>query len=121
MSEKTVPLEQTVDFNAPILDMDDEPIVQGEGGEVMRIGDACVNALMATLEGDKSDGVQKLKRYNLARKIKGSADDDDYPAVHLTNKQKTLIEGQAEQVYTSLIYARVFEALNGSTNEEDDD
>jgi len=121
MSEqkKTVPMPEMIDFDAPILDMDDNPVIS-EDGIKMRIGEACVNSLMAALPDDKSDGVQKLKRYNLARKIKGSSDDEDYPTVHLTSKQKTLILGQAEQIWSVLIYSRIHESLEGSVDEEEE-
>ena len=118
--DKTVvPMPEMIDFDAPILDMDDQPI-KGEDDRVMRIGEAAVNSLMAALPDDKSDGVQKLKRYNLARKIKGSADDEEYPRVHLSSKQKTLVLGQAEQLWSTLIYSRIHEALEGDTSEKDD-
>jgi len=117
--EKTLAMPEMIDFDAPILDMNDASVVSEEG-ITMRIGEACVNSLMATIPEDKSDGVQKLKRYNLARKIKGSADDEEYPQVHLTSKQKTLILGQAEQIWSTLIYSRIHEALEGSSEEEDE-
>ena len=118
--EKTIPMPEMIDFDAPILDMNDVPVVSEEGA-TMRIGEACVNSLMAAVPDDKSDGVQKLKRYNLARKIKGSSDDEDYPKVHLSSKQKTLILSQAEQIWSVLIYSRIHEALEGETASEEDD
>ena len=116
--EKTIAMPEMIDFDAPILDMNDVPVVSEEGE--MRIGEACVNSLMATIQDDKSDGVQKLKRYNLAKKIKGSSDDEDYPTVHLSSKQKTLILGQAEQIWSVLIYSRIHEALEGSVDDEEE-
>ena len=117
--EKTLAMPEMIDFDRPILDMDDNPVVT-EDGRSMAIGEACVNSLMAAIPDDKSDGVQKLKRYNLARKFKGSADDEEYPTVHLSSKQKTLILGQAEQIWSTLIYSRIHEALEGSSEEEDE-
>ena len=117
--EKTIPMPEMIDFDLPILDMNDAPVT-GEDGAMMRIGEACVNSLMAAIPDDKSDGVQKLKRYNLARKIKGSSDDEDYPTVHLSSKQKTLILGQAEQIWSVLIYSRIHEALEGSVDDEEE-
>ena len=117
--EKTLAMPEMIDFDAPILDMNDAPVVSEEGA-TMRVGEACVNSLMAAIPDDKSDGVQKLKRYNLARKIKGSSDDEEYPKVHLTSKQKTLILSQAEQILSVLIYSRINEALEGSSEDEED-
>ena len=77
MSEaKTFPLDQGVDLNQPVLDINGSPIermkeeIDAGAHPVMRIGDICVNALMATPEDDKADGIQKLKRFNLARRYK---------------------------------------------------
>lgn len=117
--KKTLPMPEMIDFDLPILDMDDEPVVV-ENGSLMRIGEACVNSLMAAVPEDKSDGVQKLKRYNLARKIKGPVDDEEYPTVRLTSKQKTLILGQAELIWSALIYGRIHEALEGSVEDEEE-
>ena len=122
MSEQdnTIPMPEKIDFELPVLDMNDEPVTVEGGNGPMRIGEACVNSLMATVPDDKSDGVEKLKRYNLARKIKGSSEDEAYPAVHLNSKQKTLILSQAEQIWSALIYSRIHEALEGSAEVEDD-
>ena len=110
------------DFNLPVLDMNDEPIqTEGEDSliETLRLGDVCVNALMATLQDDNSDGIQKLKRFNLARKIKGRVD-EDYQAVQINSKQKTLVLDMAAKVYSTMIYGRLHEALEGTTETEED-
>jgi len=117
MTEKK---EHLIDFEASVLDMDDAPILVDDSTTPMKIGEACVNSLMASIPEDKSDGVEKLKRYNLARKIKGSADEEAYPAVSLNSKQKTLILSQAEQIWSALIYSRIHEALEGSTKDDEE-
>ena len=116
---KTVALG--VDFNRPILGMEDEEIQStNEDGliETLRLGDVCINALMATLPDDNADGIQKLKRFNLARKIKGKAD-EDFQSVQINSKQKTLILDMAAKVYSSLSYGRMHEALEGTTETEE--
>ena len=110
-----------VDFNRPICGMDDEEIQsQNEDGliETLRLGDVCVNALMATLPDDNADGIQKLKRFNLAKKIKGKVG-EDYQLIHINSKSKTLILDMAAKVYSSLIYGRLHEALEGTTETEE--
>jgi len=122
---KTVALDQGVDLNQPVLDINGNPIermkeeIDAGAHPVMRIGDICVNALMATPEDDKADGIQKLKRFNLARKIKGSSEDEDYPTLRLNSKNKKMIEELVEKVYPTLTYARLYEALEGNTEEEE--
>ena len=124
MTQQTKSRALGTDFNLPILDINDVPIQsEGEDGamETLRLGDVCVNALMATLsEGDTSaDGVVKLKRFNLARKIKGRAD-EDYQAVVVNSKQKQMVLDMAAKVYSTLIYGRVYEALEGTIEIEGD-
>ena len=121
MSEQPKTVALGVDFNRPICGMDDEEIQStNEDGliETLRLGDVCVNALMATLPDDNADGIQKLKRFNLARKIKGRAD-EDFQAVQINSKQKTLVLDMAAKVYSSLIYGRLHEALEGTTETEE--
>lgn len=119
MSEQTV--QDAIDFNEVLLDMDGDPIKQrNEDGEPsdLTLGDACVRSLLVTLQNDKADGTQKLKRFNLARKIKGKGTDDEYASVRLNSKEKKMILDQAEEAYTTLIYARVYEALEGTTTDD---
>ena len=121
MSEQPKTVALGVDFNRPICGMDDEEIQStNEDGliETLRLGDVCINALMATLPDDNADGIQKLKRFNLARKIKGKAD-EDFQSVQINSKQKTLVLDMAAKVYSSLIYGRLHEALEGTTETEE--
>ena len=120
MAEQHKTLALGINFNLPILGMDDEEIQStNEDGliETLRLGDVCVNALMATLPDDNADGVQKLKRFNLARKIKGRVD-EDFQSVQINSKQKTLILDMAAKVYSTIIYGRIHESLEGTTEEE---
>ena len=114
---QVVPMPKGIDFNLPILDISDEPI-KNEGGEVMSLGDMCVNALMAMLQDDNADGTQKLKRFNLARKIKGKAD-EDYQVIQMNSKNKTMILELAAKAFGTIIYGRLHEALEGTTEPEE--
>ena len=123
MSEQTQKVVALgIDFNVAITDLS-ETVIQtpGEDGavQVLRLGDVCVNALMAQPEDDKAaDGTIKLLRFNLARKIKGR--DDDYQSVQINSKQKTMILELASKVYGTMIYGRLHEALEGTTETEED-
>ena len=122
MTQQTKTVALGTDFNLPILDINDVPIQsEGEDGamETLRLGDVCVNALMATLQDDNADGIQKLKRFNLARKLKGRVD-EDYQAIQENSKQKTMILDMAAKVYSTMIYGRLHEALEGTTETEED-
>ena len=122
MTQQTKTVALGTDFNQPVLDMDDAEIQsQGEDGatETLRLGDVCVNALMATLQDDNADGTQKLKRFNLARKIKGRID-EDYQSVQINSKNKTMILDLVSKVYSTMIYGRLHEALEGTTETDED-
>ena len=116
---KVVPLKDGIDFDQCVLDMTGEAIKDAEGEITVRLGSICVNALMGTYEGDKADGTTKLKRFNLAQKIGDK--DGVFPTVHLNSKQKRLVLDMAEQVYMTLLYARIHEALEGTTDDESTD
>ena len=121
MSEQPKTVALGVNFNSPILGMENEEIQStNEDGliETLRLGDVCINALMATLPDDNADGIQKLKRFNLAKKIKGKVG-EDYQLIHINSKSKTLILDMAAKVYSSLIYGRLHEALEGTTETEE--
>ena len=122
MTQQTKTVALGTDFNQPVLDINDAEIQsEGEDGtvETLRLGDVCVNALMATLQDDNADGTQKLKRFNLARKIKGRID-EDYQAIQINSKNKTMILDMAGKVYGTMIYGRLHEALEGSTETEEE-
>ena len=123
MSEQTKTVALGTDFNQPVLDMNDAEIQsEGEDGtvETLRLGDVCVNALMATLQDDNSaDGTVKLKRFSLAKKIKGRID-EDYQSVQVNSKNKTMILDLVSKVYSTMIYGRLHEALEGTTETEED-
>ena len=122
MTQQTKTVALGTDFNQPVLDMNDAEIQsEGEDGtvETLRLGDVCVNSLMATLQDDNSDGTQKLKRFNLARKIKGRID-EDYQSIQINSKNKTMILDMAGKVYGTMIYGRLHEALEGTTETEED-
>ena len=122
MTQQTKTVALGTDFNQPVLDMNDAEIQsEGEDGtvETLRLGDVCVNSLMATLQDDNSDGTQKLKRFNLARKIKGRID-EDYQSIQINSKNKTMILDMAGKVYGTMLYGRLHEALEGTTETEEE-
>ena len=120
MSEKPKTVALATDFNRPICGLDDMPIQAENDGliETLRLGEVCCNALMAQLPDDAADGIVKLSRFNLARKIKNGVD-DDFAAVALSSKQKTMLLDMCARVYSSLVYGRVHEALEGTTETEE--
>jgi hypothetical protein len=113
---KVVKMPDGINFNQPICDINGDPIISDDG-EVLQLGDVCVNALMAQLQDDKGDGNQKLMRFTLAMKLK-AATEDDYPTLRLNSKNKTMIMDMAAWAFSTLVYGRMHEALEGTTDDE---
>jgi hypothetical protein len=105
-----------IDFEQAVLDMNGAPLIAAED-EVLRLGSVCVNALMGTFEGDKADGNEKRERFNLAQKINPT--DGLFQVVKLSSKQKRMVLDMAEKMYLTLLYVRIYEALEGSTDIDD--
>ena len=118
-----LPIKDGIDFNLILLDLNGDPLKSRDSdGESVdaKLGDMCVQALMANLQDDKADGVQKIKRFNLARKIQGSSESEIFPTMRLNSKHKKMIEELAEKCWPTLLYARIYEALEGTTEEDDE-
>ena len=62
-----------IDFNQPLLDFNNKPIQTDDDGTPLRLGEAVCEALMAVVKGEEPSGKEKLKRFNLARKIQGGS------------------------------------------------
>lgn len=116
--EKVLAMPEGIDFNAPLLDINDQPVKGQDGQTIITLGEVCCNALLANFQGDNADGTAKLKRFNLARKIKGSSEEEDFPVLRLNSSQKKMIEELVAKVYPTLTYGRVYEALEGKAEEE---
>jgi hypothetical protein len=83
------------------------------------LGRVCVNLLYGAYADDKADGVEKLRRHKLAMKI-DSDDDAVYPTATLNKKQKKIILDMAGKYLSTLLYARIHEALDGEMEDEDE-
>jgi hypothetical protein len=114
-----VKMPDGINFNQPICDINGDPIISDDG-EVLQLGDVCINALLSSLQDDKSDGTQKLKRFNLAQKLKSSSVEDDYHTLRLNSKNKTMIMDMAAKAFGVLVYGRMHEALEGTTDTDDE-
>ena len=87
----------------------------------IKLGNCCCQALWASTKDDTADGAQKIRRAKLALKIQASSDEDEpYPTLVLSSKQKKMILDQGEKMWGTLVYARIYEALEGTLSEEDD-
>lgn len=104
-----------IDFNQTLKNFKGDPLKDGNDTD-FRLGDACVTALLSPDE--KADGTQKLARFLLAQKIAGEG--DSYKEIELTSKKKALLLDLCAKMFTPLVYGRVYEILEG-TSEDDDE
>jgi len=64
-----------VNFSQPLKDLEGNTL-NNEKGKGVFLNTVCANALIASPENNKVDGVEKVKRYELAKKIMGGGDID---------------------------------------------
>jgi len=67
----------------------------------------CVEALMATLQDEKSNGEEKLKRYNLAEKIHKAQE------LEIATEDIVLLKKRVGDVYPTIIVGPAFRMLEG--------
>ena len=67
---------------------------------------AMVNAVLSPVE--RESGTDKVKKYELAKKIHNATDD-----VELTAEDISLIKGRVGEVFPALIVGQVFDILEG--------
>jgi hypothetical protein len=129
MESKMLHLEGAVDFNANVLDINGKIVYNQEFdpetkkvliGEPLTLGDVCASGLIAS----PKDGVERTQDearllWKLAQKIHGDPSDDTWGVVKLSSKQKTLILQKVFEAYNTTVYNRVWEAIEG--NSEDDE
>lgn len=116
MTEQIAEFPKGFDPRAQVLNLKDEPL-KGEEGKPFLVGDFIINALLGQLESDKAlDGKQKLNLWKLAQIVQKAQTSGKH--VRLNSKQKSLILDRAEKLYTTLIYARLYEAIEGVIEDE---
>ena len=107
-------------FEAPILNINGMPFKGESDSQPLRIGDVCCNALLASLPGDEvMEGEDKLNAFNLAAKIRGGNIDAPFETQTISSKNKMLILDRVAKAYSITVYARVHEALEGTTESVD--
>jgi len=67
---------------------------------------AMVNAILSPVE--KESGTEKVKKYELAKKIHNATDE-----VELSAEETTLIKGRVGEVFPVIIVGQVFDLLEG--------
>ena len=121
---KIVKFSEGIDFNQNLFGLNGETTIKGdsEGGRTeVTLGGVCQAALLSSV-GDKPDQTTILKQFNLAQKVGKPGKEGECGGVTVSSKDKTMILKQGEALvqagaWSILLFARVYEALEGSTEE----
>ena len=93
-----------IDFSQVFKDLEGEVVNDAKTGKPLTLAHACAEVLLAN--DTKADGLDKLKRYDLASKIyKGEKDS-------LTVEEIVLIKELAGQMFTPLIVGQLYPMLD---------
>lgn len=95
------------DFNTPITNVDGTPITDTFGkASDFTIGKACINALSADYKDEQIDGVEKMRRWSLAKSI------SDHPDYHMTVEEIALVKKLVAKMYSPIVVGPVWQALD---------
>jgi len=97
-----------IDMNQKILDIYGKEILTSEN-ESLTLRKTCVEALLLEADGEKIEGAEKLKRYQLATSIHNTPD-----YINLTVEQIALIKQRIAIGYTIIVSGRVWELLEAN-------
>jgi len=87
--------------------------IKDESGKPFTLRTAAMSSLVATLEDEKGlSGEEKLKRFELAMKIKNHPD-----PIEVTSEDTSLIKKMIARVYTTLIVGQAWQMLEGKKGE----
>jgi hypothetical protein len=95
-----------VNLSAVLKDLDGKPLPP-QDGKALKVGDACVFALVAVTQNDTADGGEKFKRWEIARKINGLLEVD--LSVEEIAKCKELVG----KTWSTVVVGAVWTALEG--------
>ena len=119
-------LEQKAGLVGRMSEDEAEELIRIRNRRPVKLGDQCVRILTGALQDDKNDGVQNLRKFQLAQRLVGKADEGDpWPTLKLSNKETTRLLAAAkamidEKRISITVYARVHEAIDGTLEEDND-
>lgn len=117
-------MKADVDFNTVLVTAYGKEMKAEEDRE-LRAGHVAINALVSSWQGDKRDGTQKTKDWNLSLRISKTHDDDEdvFGVVTIKDKEATAIKEAVNEVYQAPgIYAQIAALVDAEdvTGEEKD-
>jgi hypothetical protein len=94
-----------INFEQTLKDMDGKDITEGKEKKVLTLDKVCVNALLSENQDDRQSGEDKLKVFQLAKKIYGAGE------VEVTAEEIVLIKNKVGRFYLPLVVGQVYEIL----------
>lgn len=96
-----------INLDVEILDIRGRPIIiQGEE-EVLTLKDVCINAILLEGQDEKIEGKEKVRRYQLALKIKEGG------VQNLSVEDLSLLKEKVGRMYTVLVAGQALPLLDG--------
>lgn len=97
-----------IDFSKPIIGLDGKAVVDEKTKQPITLGVVSTQALVSSYPDEKIDGVEKLKRGQLALKILDSKGD-----VTLTAEEVALLKNVIAKGFGPLVVSRAWPMLDG--------
>lgn len=93
-----------VNFSQPLKNLNGDSL-KDDKDVAIPLGTVCTNALMMTIQGDKADGVEKVKRYDLATRIHSGGE------VEVSVEDVALIKKMIGEGYGALVVGQAYKML----------
>ncbi len=99
-----------IDFTKVLTDLDNSPILEAEE-KPFTLGSAVKVALLTGFQDDKSDGKEKMKRFDLALKVSSAMNLENPESSEISSEEATIIRDMAGKVFTTLIVGRIYQSI----------
>ena len=95
-----------IDFTKKFTNFNGEVLKDATSGKEMSLGEVCIEALLAIDKNENIDGVERVRRYNLASEIYKNKDT-------LAAEEVVLLKELIGKYYTPIIVGQAFPILDG--------
>lgn len=94
-----------IDFTATLVSLDGKSL-QSESGDTLLLGDVVTNALINQYSDENPSGVEKVKRWSIAKRVFGRAD------ISLTADDIALIKNLVAKAYGPIVVGQVWSIID---------
>ena len=96
-----------IDFTKKFTNFVGEVLTEATSKREMTLGEVCIEALLAVDKSETLDGMEKVRRYNLAQDIYSGKKDS------LTSEDIVLLKELIGKYYTPIVVGQAFPLLDG--------